>query len=105
MKYKYLASWGVNGDLFVIVKKQDKVDIVFGRDYLEEVANVSDQQGTGARGLKSIILRSLKPGIRYIRRLQGEGGTLTINKGTVHNPVNFELVNSKGEKVYSKLLK
>lgn len=25
LKYKYLASWGVNGDLFVIVKKQDKV--------------------------------------------------------------------------------
>ena len=87
------------------VKELDKVDIVYDRDYLEEVANVSDQQGTGARGLKSIILRSLKPGIRYIRRLQGEGGTLTINKGTVHNPVNFELVNSKGEKVYSKLLK
>ena len=24
IKYKYLASWGVNGDLFVLVKKQDK---------------------------------------------------------------------------------
>ena len=24
LKYKYLASWGVNGDLFVIVKKKDK---------------------------------------------------------------------------------
>ena len=87
------------------VKEIDKVDLVYDRGYLEEVANVSDQQGTGARGLKSIILRSLKHGIRYIRNLQGEGGTLTINKGTVHNPNNFELVSSKGEKVYSKLLK
>ena len=25
LKYKFLASWGVNGDLFVIVKKQDKI--------------------------------------------------------------------------------
>ena len=32
MKYKYLASWGVNGDLFVIVKKQDKS---FNKMYFE----------------------------------------------------------------------
>ena len=32
LKYKYLASWGVNGDLFVIVKKQDKV---FNKMYFE----------------------------------------------------------------------
>lgn len=87
------------------VKERNHVDILYDREYLEEVANLSDEQGTGARGLKSIILKSLKPGIRYIRKLQGEGGTLIINKGTVHNPNSFELVNSEGEKVYSKLLK
>ena len=32
LKYKYLASWGVNGDLFVIVKKQDKS---FNKMYFE----------------------------------------------------------------------
>ena len=32
LKYKYLASWGVNGDLFVIVKKQDKI---FNKMYFE----------------------------------------------------------------------
>ena len=32
LKYKYLASWGVNGDLFVIVKKQDKA---FNKMYFE----------------------------------------------------------------------
>lgn len=32
LKYKCLASWGVNGDLFVIVKKQDKV---FNKMYFE----------------------------------------------------------------------
>lgn len=32
IKYKYLASWGVNGDLFVIVKKQDKT---FNKMYFE----------------------------------------------------------------------
>lgn len=32
LKYKYLASWGVNGELFVIVKKQDKI---FNKMYFE----------------------------------------------------------------------